>query len=127
MTDMTLDDWDNLTYFKRTEFNCKHSGENKMQLEFMEKLSELRRACGFPFVITSGYRTATHPVEALKQIKNGTHVRGIACDIRVENGVQRRKVVEEAIRLGFRGIGIAKYFVHVDTRPEDELAVMWSY
>jgi hypothetical protein len=34
-------------------------------------------------------------------------------------------VVREAIQLGFTGIGVAKGFVHVDTRTT--APVMWTY
>ena len=41
-------------YFSREEFACQYTGENKIKDEFIERLDELREACGFPFVITSG-------------------------------------------------------------------------
>lgn len=118
-------DWSTIKYFTKEELDCKHSGQNEMQQEFMEKLDELRIACGFPFVITSGYRSSDHPAEASKATKGGTHTLGIAADIGVSNGSQRRTIVAEALNLGFRGIGVAKGFVHVDTR--DSTPVMWTY
>ena len=42
-------------YFTREEFVCQYTGTNKIKDEFIEKLDELREACGFPFIITSGY------------------------------------------------------------------------
>ena len=122
---MTDVNWDSIKYFTKEEFDCKHTGENQMQQEFMEKLDELRAACGFPFVITSGYRDPSHPAEASKATKRGTHALGIAADIGVSGGSQRRAIVEHAISLGFNGIGVAKGFVHVDNR--DSLRVMWCY
>ena len=53
-------------YFKREEFNCTHTNKNEMDDAFLEKLDQLREACGFPFVITSGYRDSTHPNEVNK-------------------------------------------------------------
>ena len=115
-------------YFNRDEFACQYTGNNQIQDEFIERLDELREACGFPFVITSGYRDKTHPVEA-KKSKAGTHAQGIAADIKVSNGVQRFKIVEKAIELGFTGIGVARSFVHVDIRNPDDTTpyVMWTY
>lgn len=95
-----------------------------MNPEFIHKLDILRERCGFPFVINSGYRDATHPIEARKTTP-GTHAQGIAADIKVNNGTQRRKVVEEAIKLNFKGIGVAHSFVHVDDRSTTP--VMWVY
>lgn len=114
----------NSKYFKKEEFKCKHTGDNYINERFVSRLDALREACGFPFIITSGYRAATHPVEASKKTP-GTHNRGIAVDIRVRNGSERMKLVSEATRLGFSGIGIAKSFVHVDIR--DDTPVMWLY
>ena len=45
-----------LKYFTIEEFNCKHTGKNEMDNDFLEKLDLLRSACGFSFEVTSGYR-----------------------------------------------------------------------
>ena len=113
-----------MRYFKISEFDCKETGENKMQKEFLNKLDELRHYCGFAFVVNSGYRSVNHSAEINKP-KGGTHTKGIAADIRVNNGMQRIEVVSKALELGFTGIGVAKSFVHVDTR--DDTPVMWTY
>ena len=113
-----------MKYFKISEFDCQETGHNKMSPEFLNRIDELRAACGFPFVITSGYRAVTHSAEAAKE-KPGMHTEGIAADVSVTNGVQRRKIVAEAIKLGFKGIGVAKDFVHVDIREGQ--GIMWTY
>ncbi len=114
-----------MRYFTVAEFNCQHTGENNMEPEFMEMVDELRDRCGFPFVITSGYRSPDHPIELGKQ-RPGTHAQGIAADIAVSSGLQRYTVVKNAIKLGFTGIGVAGGFVHVDIRATDT-PVMWTY
>jgi len=115
----------NLEFFTLEEFNCQVTGENKMEPEFLQKLDRLRGECGFPFVITSGYRhPIEHPVEAAKEVP-GTHAQGIAADILVQDSVSRMVLVEKALELGFKGVGIAKTFVHVDTRGTTP--VMWLY
>ena len=115
-------------YFTRQEFACQYTGNNEIKPEFIARLDELREACGFPFIITSGYRDPSHPIESRKN-KAGTHAQGIAADIKVNNGLQRFKIVEEAIKLGFTGIGVASSFVHVDIRNPDDTTpfVMWTY
>ena len=112
-------------YFSRDEFACQATGENEIEDELILALDELREACGFPFVITSGYRSPQHPIE-LGKIKPGTHAQGIAADIAVSSGIQRHTIVKKAIELGFSGIGVANGFVHVDVRPTD-VPVMWTY
>jgi len=115
----------NLKFFTLEEFNCRVTGENKMEPEFLQKLDRLRGECGFPFVITSGYRhPIEHPIEAAKEVP-GTHAQGIAADILVQDSVSRMVLVEKALELGFKGVGIAKTFVHVDTRGTTP--VMWLY
>jgi len=111
-------------YFTLDEFACKPTGENKIEPEFIHRLDELREACAFPFTITSGYRDVTHPAEARKS-KGGVHTTGIAADIAVSNGVERATIIRNAIELGFNGIGVAKGFIHVDTRSLPQ--VVWTY
>jgi|TARA_Y100000289_G_scaffold9532_1_gene8632 uncharacterized protein YcbK (DUF882 family) len=111
-------------YFKKEDFNCQETGDNEIQDEFVHRLDELREACGFPFIVTSGYRSPKHSIEARKS-KPGTHAQGIAADIRVSGGAQRRLVVEKALEMGFNGVGVAKTFVHVDIRTTTP--VLWCY
>jgi zinc D-Ala-D-Ala carboxypeptidase len=128
MASMTLltDETPNwLSFFTIDEFRCSHCGQVLMSEDFLACLDELRENCGFPFDVSSGFRCPQHPEEVKKE-KPGTHNGGIAADIRVYNGFQRRKVVEEALKMGvFNGIGVSKTFVHVDIR--DEEPVMWTY
>ena len=114
----------NFEYFDIEEFDCQQTGNNEMKEEFIHKLDELREACGFPFKITSGYRDPSHSIEVKKE-KGGTHTQGIAADIYIPNGADRYRLAQKAFELGFTGIGIAKTFVHVDTR--EGTPVMWSY
>ena len=115
-------------YFKIEDFNCQETGENGMDVEFIHKLDQLREACGFPFIITSGFRSKDHSIEKRKE-KAGTHAQGIAADIKVSGGNQRYKIVEQAIQQGFTGVGIARGFIHVDSRVigADKAPVMWCY
>jgi len=114
-----------LKHFKREEFDCQVSGTNNMEQEFLQKLDELRAYCGFPFVITSGYRHPTlHPIERKKDVP-GTHAQGIAADIKITNAADRFTLVNNAVKLGFTGIGVASDFIHVDTRGTTP--GMWTY
>jgi len=113
-----------LKFFTIDEFNCQYSGENEMKDSFLQKIDQLRYMCAFPFVITSGYRSADHPIEAKKGTR-GTHAQGIAADIQVNSGAEKYKIVQNAMAIGFTGIGIADTFVHVDTRTTTP--VIWTY
>ena len=113
-----------MKYFSTSEFDCQHTGENRMKPEFLLKLDALREACGFPFVITSGYRSPDHPIEAVKEIP-GTHAQGIAADIKITNSAHRYTIIREALAHGFTGLGVAGDFIHVDTRGT--VPVIWTY
>lgn len=115
----------NPKYFALSEFNCQETNENNMQEEFLKKLDLLREACGFPFVITSGYRGENHSNERNKPNGGGTHTKGIAADIKAVSGTERYAIVQHALALGFTGVGVAKSFVHVDIRTT--VPVMWTY
>ena len=111
-------------YFVSSEFRCSHCNENHIKPEFIHRLDELRDLCGFPFVVNSGYRCKEHPSEATKEFP-GQHFFGCAADIKVRNGSERRRLVDCALELDFKGIGVANSFVHVDDR--DGHPVMWTY
>lgn len=115
-----------MRHFDISEFDCHHTGRNEMQPEFLLMIDELRARCGFPFVITSGYRDPSHPVEAAKKRPGtGTHANGIAADIKVSNGHQAYIIMKHAFELGFGGIAYGNGFVHVDSR--DGIEVTWRY
>ena len=111
-------------YFKMEDFACSETGENGIREDFVFQLDDLRAECGFPFVVTSGYRSRDHSIEKTKKV-GGQHTRGNAADIQVTNGLQRMAIVSKALDRGFTGIGVAKSFVHLDTR--DSEPVMWTY
>ena len=113
-----------MIYFDISEFDCKETGENEMDYGFLESLDLLRDTCGFPFVITSGYRSPEHSVEKAKA-KPGTHSKGIAADIKIANSAERFDLIDAALMQGFTGIGIHKDFIHLDMRHTEE--VMWVY
>ena len=54
-------------YFKLSDFDCQETGENEMDFDFIMELDELRESCGFPFIITSGYRANSHSLEVKKK------------------------------------------------------------
>tara|TARA_R110000796_G_scaffold7861_6_gene26523 strand:- start:1968 stop:2309 length:342 start_codon:yes stop_codon:yes gene_type:complete len=113
-----------MRYFDISDFDCQETGNNEMCQKFLNKLDELRHNTGFPFVIKSGYRDPSHSIE-LRKLKPGTHSEGIAADVRIRNGAEGYRLAYEAFKAGFTGIGIAKTFIHVDTRIGPP--VIWIY
>jgi hypothetical protein len=93
MTDFKNDDF---KYFKLSDFDCQETGENEMDVQFIKGLDHLREVCKFPFIITSGFRSKTHSIEARKSTP-GTHTQGIAADIKVSGGAQRLAIVKHLL------------------------------
>jgi zinc D-Ala-D-Ala carboxypeptidase len=120
--------WADYPYFTKAEFDCKHTGKNEMQPEFMAKLQLLREKYGKPMIITSGYRHWTHPVEARKGHTTGEHTRGTCCDIACTSGADRYRIVQLALQLSFPRIGIAKNFIHLGIGgPGLPSPTIWDY
>lgn len=120
-------DWSKYPNFSKAEFSCKETGENRMNVEFMDKLQALRIRYGKPMFITSGYRSPQHSIEKAKAAP-GTHAQGIACDIRVQ-GADAHELVKLALEMGFTGVGVSQKstgarFIHLDIAPR---AAIWSY
>lgn len=119
-------------YFTSEEMACSHSGLEKMDAAFMDKLTELRVAYGKPMRVTSAFRDATHPIEA-KKAKPGTHNTGKAVDIAVDRG-DAWELLHLAMAMGFQGIGVQQKgsgrFIHLDMCTEEDGHVrptIWSY
>ena len=127
--------WNDYPNFKKSEFDCKHTGTNEMTPEFMQWLQELRTEVGIPFIISSGYRHPTHPVEARKSAP-GPQSKGIAGDIMGMDGSTAGRIIEAALAKGVKGVGVAQdnrrartsRFIHLDLMDRGvNYPVFWSY
>jgi len=116
-------------YFKKSEFQCKHTGKCEMDEEFMDRLLELRLRYNKPMIVNSGYRHWSHPVELpRKGHKNGEHTQGRCADIRITNSRDRYEFLKLAFELGFPRLGFHNGFIHLgiggNSLPND---VFWDY
>jgi zinc D-Ala-D-Ala carboxypeptidase len=124
---MTID-WSKYPNFTQGEFACKHTGICDMRPEFLAKLQALRVEFGRSMTVISGYRHPTHPVEARKGHANGEHTKGACADIACDNGADRYRLVQLALKHGFTRIGIAKTFLHLGIGgPGLPNNVIWEY
>jgi zinc D-Ala-D-Ala carboxypeptidase len=116
-------------YFTEDELRCQETGILRMDPEFMSVLDKLREACGFPFIITSGYRSPDHSLERTKD-RIGAHAMGLAVDIRASSS-QRYKIMQEGMKLGITRFGINRSFIHIDIADwnNDRFPsnVVWAY
>lgn len=127
-------DWSEYSpYFSKKEFDCKETGENKMDKEFMDELYKLRDIVGFPMVINSGYRSPRHSIERSKGHANGEHTKGRCADIRAD-GPQAYAIIKAVFKHGlkFNRIGVSQKgggrFIHLGMGSEGLPAnTVWSY
>ena len=128
-----------MRYFKLSEFACKcgqcESDGSEMQTLLLGKIDALRGRCGFPFIVSSGYRCPDHNERVSSTGRDGPHTTGQAVDIKVY-GRRAQNLIAEAMRQGgWTGLGVnqkgahGSRFIHLDTLlPPDNLRPrVWSY
>jgi uncharacterized protein YcbK (DUF882 family) len=119
-----------IKHFTLSEFDSPDeigSGDN-MCLSFLSKLDQAREVAGIPFKVNSGYRTPAHNTK-VGGVKSSSHM-NIPCnavDIHVKGSVERYKILEAAIIVGFNRIGIGKNFIHLDTDESKSQEIVWHY
>ena len=88
---------------------------------------KLEGTLGKELVITSGYRSPEHPIEAKKKIP-GEHTTGLAVDVAAVGGTPVFELVEAAIDLGCKRIGISRKsnFVHLGL-DKSRVTSIWTY
>lgn len=114
-------------YFSAAEFKrCSPSCSiNQMDDSFLVTLDALRAQAGIPLVLTSAYRSPAWD-KSKGRSGTGAHTKGLAVDIKANASGTRLKIVEAALALGIRRIGVAANFIHVDidkSLPEG----IWTY
>ena len=119
-------------YFKPKELQCKATGEEGFDPDFLVKLNAIREECGFSFPLSSAYRSPQHPIEARKE-RLGAHTYGKAVDI-LANGENALKIIRVALKHDIKRIGIQQKgggrFIHLDDCTEEEgfpSPTIWSY
>lgn len=122
-----------MRYFVHSEFDQEGeegSGKFFMDYLFLRGLDDLRGKCGFPFIITSGYRTPEYNSKISTTGRTGPHTTGKAADI-ATRGNDARIVLANALEMGcFTGIGLNQKgdgrFIHLDTIERNE-PLIWTY
>ena len=121
-------DWSKYPNFTKAEFDCKATGENNMQHEFMEKLQAIRKDFNRSMTVTSGFRSVKHPIEAKKTHSNGEHTQGFSADIMCITGNDRFQLIQLALKHGITRIGVAKTFLHLGIGGKGlPNNVIWEY
>lgn len=109
---------------KKAQSNVNLEDLNPRMIEFANNLEE---AIGAELIITSGYRSPDHPIEAKKKTP-GEHTTGLAIDVVAVGGTPVYEIVEAAINLGCKRIGISRKsnFVHLGL-DLSRVTSIWTY
>ena len=90
------------------------------------RLEALRKKLNRPVTLTSGIRCPAQTT-AVGGVEGSEHGTGDAVDIAVAGSRDRFHVVQAALAVGFRRIGVGKTFVHVGTSFDHDSDVIWLY
>ena len=121
--------------FSPREMACSHSGCVYLSRRSMDRLQAVRDDFEKPMVITSAYRSPTHPIESRKKTISGAHTTGQAFDVLV-HGRDAYKLIGLALKHGFTGLGVQQAgdpdsrFIHLDDAghmPQRPRPWMWRY
>lgn len=98
----------------------------RLNQTLVDMLDEARDICGFPFKITSGYRTPDQN-QSVGGTSDSSHLAGLAVDIGAPVGMEERIKMAWALGLvGFRRIGAYDRHYHVDIDVDKPQNVMWT-
>lgn len=94
--------WDNIKYFKPSEFACKcKCGLNNIDLKLVKILDEIREHYNRPVIVTSGCRCSKHN-KNVGGVQGSRHVLGKASDIYVQ-GISSTELLQYTQKLVNQG------------------------
>lgn len=121
--------------FSPEKMACRCCGCVELDPDFMDRLTALRKDCGFPLIETSGYRCPKHNASVSSTGKTGPHTTGHAIDIQIY-GARADRLLALSYQHGFTGRGIRQTgdyrarFIHLDdldNGADSPRPRVWSY
>ena len=114
--------WDEIKYFKKSEFACKcgkycDGYPAEIDMGMVKIADEIRARIGRPISINSGLRCKTHNAN-VGGVSNSQHLLGKAADLGCPIGWTPSQMasIAESIMGNTGGIGIYTWGIHIDTR-----------
>lgn len=94
--------WDEIRYFKKSEFTCRCGCKgNNINMNLVEILENIRKHFGKPIIITSGYRCKKHN-QKVGGVQNSRHITGKAADFYVK-GISVKELLKYTKQLQTKG------------------------
>jgi peptidoglycan hydrolase-like protein with peptidoglycan-binding domain len=117
--------WDDIQYFKKTEFKCKCGGRYcngypaEIDMEMVKIADEIRKRIGKPITVNSGVRCIQHNTN-VGGAAGSQHTLGKAADLGKPSGVTPKEMaaIAEELLPNTGGIGIYSWGIHIDTRKK---------
>lgn len=109
----------------------KHEEVEGLNEKFVAMLDKARHLAGFPFVITSGFRSPEKNQSVIGSVPDSAHLTGLAVDLKVENTHEVALICDAAKAVGIsrRGIYLNSELnpihVHLDCDPDKVDEVMF--
>ncbi|MBF0227995.1 MAG: peptidase M15 [Desulfamplus sp.] len=123
-----------MKFFQKNEFlcgcGCGKGTFDDMDQELLQKLDLAREIAGIPFVVKfncggSGFRCRIHN-KNVGGVDDSQHMLGKAVDIRCGDSALRFIILNALIKAGFKRIGIAKTFIHVDVKKSTSCIFLYK-
>lgn len=115
--------WDDIKYFKRSEFKCKcgkycDGYPAEIDLEMVKMADVVRERIGKPIIVNSGVRCKQHNVNVGGAVAS-QHLNGNAADLGCPEGTTPAEMaaIAEELMPNSGGIGIYSWGIHIDNRP----------
>ena len=118
-----------MEHFKPYEFKCNCNcgkGYKEMTSAFLTKLDDARYYAGVPFVLTSAFRCPDHNKSVGGSVTS-SHLTGDAVDIFCPSSSDRFEILQGLFIAGFKRIGVATTFLHVDMDFSKVQNCTWVY
>jgi len=114
------------SYFTENELKCPCCNLYNIEEDFLFKINLLRDHVGQPLKVNSACRCQKHNQE-IGGKDTSDHLTGNGIDISCENSALRFKLIQEALKINFKRVGIAKTFIHLGDRLDNPQEVIWLY
>jgi len=105
---------------------CPHGTLDDIDDGLIVILNELEKNLKRKLIYNSGYRCPACN-KAAGGVKNSSHMRGKAVDIKSKTSPERYEITKAALAFGFKRIGIGKTIIHLDLDETLPQRVTWLY